>query len=137
MPPRRKKRIDPALFELPVERIRAGLYSDVYFTRAQAALRNDGRVARVTWQVSAKRGGWVGGIDEAVALLRLASESWEALEVHALYEGDRVEPWDTVLLVEGDYAGFAHLETLVLGTLGRRTRVCTNVRHLVDAARPK
>jgi nicotinate phosphoribosyltransferase len=137
MPPRRKKRIDPAAFELPVERIRAGEYSDAYFTRAQAALRNDGRVARVTWQVSAKRAGWLGGIDEAVALLRLCTEDFAALEVHALYEGDRVEPWETVLLVEGDYALFAHLETLIVGTLARRTRICTNVRLLVDAARPK
>jgi nicotinate phosphoribosyltransferase len=137
MPPRRKKRIDPALFELPVDRIRAGEFSDVYFTRAQAALRADGRVARVTWQVSVKSAGWLGGIDEAVALLRLCADDFAALEVHALYEGDRVEPWETVLLVEGDYASFAHLETLVLGTLARRTRVCTNVRTLVDAARPK
>ncbi|MDB4879233.1 MAG: Quinolinate phosphoribosyl transferase [Gemmatimonadetes bacterium] len=137
MPPRRRKRVDPALFELPVARIRAGEFSDVYFTRAQAALRAEPRVARVTWQVSAKRGGWLGGIDEAVALLRLCSEDFAALEVNALFEGDRVEPWDTVLLVEGDYAGFAHLETLIVGTLARRTRVCTNVRQLVDAARPK
>ena len=48
-----------------------------------------------------------------------------------------MEQWDTVLLVEGDYTTFAHLETLVLGALARRTRVCTNVRLLVDAARPK
>ena len=137
MPPRRKRRIDPALFDLPVERIRAGEFSDVYFTRAQAALRGDGRAARVTWQVSAKRAGWIGGIDEAVALLRRASDDFAALEVHALFEGDRVEPWDTVLLVEGEYTLFAHLETLVLGTLARRTRICTNVRKLVDAARPK
>jgi nicotinate phosphoribosyltransferase len=137
MAPRRKRRIDPALFELPVERIRAGEFSDVYFTRAQAALRADGRVADVTWQVSAKRAGWLGGIDEAVALLRLGADAFGALEVHALFEGDRVEPWDTVLLVRGDYASFAHLETLILGVLARRTRVCTNVRTLVDAARPK
>jgi nicotinate phosphoribosyltransferase len=137
MPPRRRKRIDPALFELPTDRIRAGEFSDVYFTRAQAALRADGRIARVTWQVSAKRGGWLGGIDEAIALLRLCSEDFAALEVQALYEGDRVEPWDTVLLVEGDYTSFAHLETLIVGSLSRRTRVCTNMRHLVDAARPK
>ena len=137
MPPRRKKRIDPSLFDLPVDRIRAGEFSDVYFTRAREALRADGRAARVTWQVSAKRAGWLGGIDEAVALLRLCSDDFAALEVHALFEGDRVEPWDTVLLVEGEYASFAHLETLVLGTLARRTRVCTNVRLLVDAARPK
>lgn len=120
-----------------MSRIRAGLFSDVYFNRAREALRAQNRPARVTWQVSVKRGGWLGGIDEAVALLKLCSDDFSALEVQALYEGDRVEPWDTVLLVEGEYASFAHLETLVLGTLARRTRVCTNVRTLVDAARPK
>jgi nicotinate phosphoribosyltransferase len=137
MAPRRKRRVDPALFELPVERIRAGEFSDVYFNRARAALRAAERPARVTWQVSAKQAGWLGGIDEAVALLKLCSDDFAALDVHALYEGDRVEPWDTVLLVEGEYTNFAHLETLVLGTLARRTRVCTNMRHLVEAARPK
>ncbi|MDB4888300.1 MAG: Quinolinate phosphoribosyl transferase [Gemmatimonadetes bacterium] len=137
MPPRRKKRIDPALFELPVERIKAGLYSDVYLNRSRDALRASGRSARVTWQVSAKRDGWLGGIDEAVALLKLCSDDFAALDVQALYEGDRIEAWDTVLLVEGEYVDFAHLETLILGTIARRTRVCTNVRLLVDAARPK
>ncbi|HEY2065429.1 MAG TPA: hypothetical protein VGG84_05680 [Gemmatimonadaceae bacterium] len=137
MPPRRRRRIDPMLFELPVERIRGGEFSDVYFNRAREALRAEGRSAPVTWQVSAKRAGWLGGIDEAVALLKLCSEDYSALEVHALYEGDRVEPWDTVLLVDGEYSLFAHLETLVLGTIARRTRVCTNMRTLVDAARPK
>jgi nicotinate phosphoribosyltransferase len=87
--------------------------------------------------LSAKRGGWLGGIDEAVALLKLCSDDFAALEVHALYEGDRVETWDTVLVVEGDYADFAHLETLILGTVARHTRICTNLRNLVDAARPK
>ena len=137
MPPRRRKRIDPALFELPIDRIRAGVFSDVYFNRSREALRVEGREARVTWQVSALRGGWLGGIDEAVALLKLCSDDFAALDVQALYEGDRVEPWDSALVVEGEYAAFAHLETLILGTLARRTRVCTNVRQLVDAARPK
>jgi nicotinate phosphoribosyltransferase len=137
VPPRRRRRVDPALFELPVDRIRAGEFSDVYFNRARAALRTAGRQARVTWQVSSKRAGWLGGIDEAVALLKLCSDDFGALDVQALYEGDRVEMWDTVLVVEGEYASFAHLETLVVGSLARRTRICTNVRTLVDAARPK
>jgi nicotinate phosphoribosyltransferase len=137
MPPRRRKRIDPALFELPVDRIRAGFFSDVYFNRSREALRASGKGARVTWQVSAKRGGWLGGIDEAVALLKLCADDFASLDVQALYEGDRVDAWDTVLLVEGEYAAFAHLETLIIGTVARRTRVCTNVRLLVDAARPK
>ena len=137
MPPRRRKRIDPSLFGLPVEQIRAGTYSDAYFNSARAALRADGRTARVTWQLSAKRGGWLGGMDESVALLKLCSDDFAALEVHALYEGDRVDTWDTVMTVEGDYSLFAHLETLIVGTVARRTRICTNLRTLVDAARPK
>ena len=137
MAPRRRRRVDPALFELPVDRIRAGEFSDVYFNRARAALQADGRRAQVTWQVTAKRAGWLGGIDEAVALLKLCSDDVGALDIHALYEGDRVDAWDTVMQVEGEYTAFAHLETLVLGSLARRTRICTNVRTLVDAARPK
>jgi len=137
MPARRRKRIDPALFALPVEQIRAGAYSDAYFNGARAALRAEGRQARVMWQLSVKRDGWLGGIDEAVALLKLCSDDFAALEVHALYEGDRVDAWDTVMTVEGDYASFAHLETPILGIVARRTRLCTNLRTLVDAARPK
>ena len=137
MPPRRRKRIDPALFALPVEAIRAGTFSDAYFNGSRAALRAADRVARVTWQLSAKSAGWLSGIDEAVALIRLCSDDFTALEVHALYECDRIEAWDTVLVIEGDYASFAHLETLIVGTIARRTRLCTNLRTMVEAARPK
>ena len=54
MPPRRRKRIDPALFELPVDRIRAGTFSDAYFNSSRMALRAANRTAHVTWQLSAK-----------------------------------------------------------------------------------
>jgi nicotinate phosphoribosyltransferase len=54
-----------------------------------------------------------------------------------LYEGDRFDAWETVLTIEGPYEAFAHLETLYVGVLGRRTRVCSSVRLAVEAARPK
>ena len=57
----------------------------------------------------------LGGIDEAIAILKLCSHDWEALTVHALHDGDRIEPWETVMTIEGDYTLFAHLETLYLG----------------------
>jgi nicotinate phosphoribosyltransferase len=57
--------------------------------------------------------------------------------VHALYDGDEVAPWETVMTIEGPYDAFAHLETLYLGVLARRTRVGTNTRQVVEAARPK
>ena len=137
MPPRRRKRLDPTVFDLPVEKIRQGWYTDRYFQRTRDVLRADERDPVVTLQVSAKSPGYLSGIDETVALLKLCSDDWSSLTVHALYEGDRVEPWDTVLTIEGPYARFAHLETLFLGALTRRTRICTNTRLAVEAARPK
>jgi nicotinate phosphoribosyltransferase len=76
-------------------------------------------------------------MDEAIAILKLCSDDWEALTVHALYDGDEVSPWETVMAIEGDYTLFAHLETCYLGVLARRTLISTNVRRVVEAARGK
>jgi nicotinate phosphoribosyltransferase len=88
-------------------------------------------------QVFGKVHAFLGGIDEAIAILRLCAMEWNELQVRALYDGDEVEPWETVLLIEGPYDAFAHLETLYLGVLSRRTRVGTNTRRVVEAAAPK
>ena len=135
MPPR--PRLDPAIFHLPVERMRAGYYSDKYFVRARELLLADRHRPRVTMQVFAKAHAFLGGVDEAVAILKLCAVEWPDLVVQALYEGDEVAPWETVLLIEGPYDAFAHLETLYLGVLARRTRVGTNTRRVVEAAAPK
>jgi nicotinate phosphoribosyltransferase len=39
--------------------------------------------------------------------------------------------------ITGPYAAFAHLETLYLGVLARRTRIATNTRAVVEAAWPR
>ncbi len=57
--------------------------------------------------------------------------------MNGLYEGDRIERWDTVLTVEGPYETFAHLMQPCLGALGRRTRVCTNAKVIATAAQSK
>jgi len=133
----RRPRLDPAIFNLPVEKMRAGYYSDKYFTRAREILLADGSRPRVTMQVFGKTPGFLGGIDEAIAILKLCAIEWSELEVRALYDGDPIAAWETVLLVEGPYDAIAHLETLYLGVLSRRTRVGTNTRRVVEAARPK
>jgi nicotinate phosphoribosyltransferase len=135
MAPRR--RLDPEVFNLPVAKMRDGYYSDKYFVRAREILLADGYRPRVTMQVFGKAQAFLGGIDEAIAILRLCAIDWSELEVRALYDGDEVEPWETVLLIEGPYDAFAHLETLYLGVLSRRTRVVTNTRRVVEAAAPK
>ena len=76
-------------------------------------------------------------MDEAIAILKLCADDWDALTVHALYDGDPIEPYETVLTIEGDYTTFAHLETVYLGTLARRTLITTNVVHVLEAANGK
>jgi nicotinate phosphoribosyltransferase len=137
MPPRRRKRLDPALFNLPVEQIRTGIYTDTYFVRAREVVKNDRRTPIVVMQFSGKNEGWLGGIDESIAILKLCVDDWNALTVNAMYEGDRYESWDTVMTIEGPYEAFGHLETLCLGALGRRTRICTNAKLICDAAESK
>src|SRR5438876_5035970 len=133
----RRKRLDPAIFHLPVEKMREGYYSDKYFVRARDLLLADGHRPRVLMQVFGKSQGYLGGIDEAIAILKLCSESWDELVVHALYDGEEIRPWETVLTIEGPYDAYSNLETLYLGVLARRTRVGTNTRLVVQAAKPK
>jgi nicotinate phosphoribosyltransferase len=130
-------RLPPETFDLPVEKIRSGYYSDAYFNFARASLLADGRRPRVVMQVFQKKRAILGGMDEAIAVLKLCSHDWDALEVRALRDGDTIEPWETVLTIAGDYTLFAHLETVYLGVLARRTLVSTNVRRVVEAAAPK
>jgi nicotinate phosphoribosyltransferase len=132
-----RDRLPPETFDLPVEKIRSGYYSDAYFNFARAALLADRQHPRVVMQVFQKNHAVLGGMDEAIAVLKLCSHDWDGLEVTALHDGDAIEPWETVLTVEGDYTLFAHLETVYLGVLARRTLVSTNVRRVVEAAAPK
>ena len=132
-----RRRLPPETFGLPVDDIRAGAYSDMYFVRSRQVLREARYSPDVLMQVFCKAEAVLSGMDEAIAILKLASDDWNALTVRALYDGDRVEPFETVMTIEGPYGAFAHLETLYLGTLARRTRVATQTRRVVDAAAPK
>jgi nicotinate phosphoribosyltransferase len=76
-------------------------------------------------------------MDEAIAILKLCADDFGELDVHALFDGDRIEPYEPVMHIEGDYTAFAHLETPMLGTLARRTLITTNVVHVLEAANGK
>jgi nicotinate phosphoribosyltransferase len=117
--------------------MRDGYYTDAYFNFGRSALLADSRRPRVVMQVFQKHDSVLGGMDEAIAILKLCSHDWGALTVHALYDGDEIQPWETVMTIEGDYTFFAHLETCYLGVLARRTLISTNVRRVVQAANGK
>ncbi|MDQ3085745.1 MAG: quinolinate phosphoribosyl transferase [Actinomycetota bacterium] len=133
----RTERLPPEIFELPVEKMREGYYTDAYFNHTREVLLADGRRPRVVMQVFQRKHSVLGGMDEAIAILKLCSHDWEQLNVHALYDGDPITPWEAVLMIEGDYTLFAHLETPVLGVLARRTLISTNVSKVVRAANGK
>ena len=99
--PATRTRLDPSTFRLPVERIRAGYYSDAYFNFTKELLEERGHCPRVTMQVFQKEQSILGGIDEAIAVLKLCSDDWDELSVHALHEGDEIEPFETVIRSRG------------------------------------
>jgi nicotinate phosphoribosyltransferase len=132
-----KTRLPPEIFDLPVEKMRTGWYTDAYFNHARETLVKDGRHPSVVMQVFQRKDAWLGGVDEAIAILKLCANGLDGLEVRALYDGDPIAPWEPVLTIEGDYTTFAHLETPVLGTLARRTLITTNVVHVLQAANGK
>lgn len=57
--------------------------------------------------------------------------------VDALHDGDEIAPWETVMHIDGKYSSFAHLESVYLGVLARRTLVATNTKRVVEAANGK
>jgi len=146
-----RERLPADLFDLPVDRIREGFYTDAYFNGSRRVLEEQGLHPAVTMQVFQKQeDALLCGIDEALAVLRLCAghfsgegdarrwqPGWDQLVVHALHDGDELEPWETVLTVQGDYGLFALLETVYLGALARRTLIASNVRRVVRAAAGK
>src|SRR5438477_1371237 len=189
------ERLRPHVFRLPIEKIRAGYKSDIYFARTKLILERDNRHEPVTMQVFQKHpDAVVVGTDQTLAILPvgaghyrnrtqadalfdryLSSErrlyaawsqlpaldwsayepvarevfeisrelaslwepAWQNLEVSSLFDGETAEPHEPVMHIEGEYASFAHLETLYLGALAEGTRVATNTRDVVTAARGK
>lgn len=63
-------RLDPTLFKVPFDRIRAGYYSDKYFLRVSQILRREQHNPSVLYQFFVRKPAVVVGLDEAVAILK-------------------------------------------------------------------
>lgn len=185
-----KERLESHLFDLPIHELRRGFRTDIYFWREKITLEKHNLHPSVTMQVFQKKDAILCGIDEAIAVLKMASghytdyedacklfdrymelkksirknfrndretcakmleeklelsrkldglweSGFEGLKVEALHDGDAISPWETVMHITGDASLFAHLETVYLGILARRTKIATNVRRVVNAANGK
>ena len=185
-----RKRLPIHVFDLPVHELRRGYRSDIYFWRQKRTLETHDLHPCTTMQIFQKKRAILCGVDETLAVLKLASgrygdydvayklfdklielkrdarrhylnhrsvyleileqkqeiarqldEIWQdgsdELSIDALYDGDTISPWETIMHITGDAGLFAHLETIYLGVLARRTKVATNVSNVVDAANGK
>ena len=188
----KQERLPFSTFDLPIEELRRGYYSAVYFWREKRILEQENNTRRGLMQVFNKvDNAVVCGIDEALAVIRagtgywkdydamyplfdklvelkaeqrtaMAHQDWdqvqaltlemclvqqaldelwqdchEDLEIHALQDGDRSPAHDAVMTIEGQGSHFAHLESIYLGILARGTKVASNTKAVVDAARGK
>jgi len=148
----KSKILSPSVFNLPIDQIRQGYYSDTYFNRAKTILEKDNHHPHITQQIFQKQGQVVlCGITEVKALLKYctgyykhsssAKKRWlnqsRQLTIRSLADGDTASAWETVMLIKGDYSLFAPLENLYLGILARRTKIATNTRQVVEAANGK
>ncbi len=129
-----RTRLDPNAFDIPEEPIRSGHYTDKYFVRTRDILISDDHHPIVLMQVFQKSSAIVCGTDEAIAFIRRCADNPDDIKIMSLFDGDEAAPFETVMIIEGHYASFAHLETLYLGVLARQSKVSTNTRRAVDAA---
>ena len=126
-------------------RMAAGWFTDRYFLRTARTLAHAGLDPVVTMQVFAKHDGVICGVYEVIRMLQTQLgvapdgrvHDVSELTIETLLEGDPVAPWEPVLRITGPYLAFAHLETVYLGVLARRTLVASNVRRVLDAAAGK
>lgn len=90
----RGNRLDPRVFKVPIDRIRAGYYSDKYFTRYVEVLKKDNYHPDVLYQFFPRRDSVVVGIDEALAILKMCTGYYGDEEkahriFHELLEAER------------------------------------------------
>src|SRR5699024_12329974 len=74
------------------------------------------------------------GTDEVIALIQTFATNPEELEVYSLKDGDKIEPYETVLTIKGPYQHIGFLEGIIDGIFARRTSVDTYVYNVAKAA---
>ncbi|UTR15639.1 nicotinate phosphoribosyltransferase [Salipaludibacillus sp. LMS25] len=117
------------------ERVGEGWFSAVYFLKTKEIAEKYKPDNIVTMQFFQKKKAVLCGTDEVIALLETFAAHPEQLEVYSLEDGDKVEPFETVMTITGPYQYFGFLEGVIDGIFARRTSVATNVYEVVTAAK--
>ena len=128
------------------DRMATGWFSDWYFPLTAETVAQSGNDPIARMQVFAKKDGVLAGVYEVIRLLQtqltgnpVTGQAYSLLDfrIETLMDGDAVTPLEPVMHITGPYVAFAHLETIYLGMLARRTLVASNVRRVMHAANGK
>src|SRR5690625_2336683 len=117
------------------ERVGEGWFSAVYFLKTREIVERKIPNNTVTMQFFQRKDSVLCGTDEVIALIQTFATNPEELEVYSLKDGDKIEPYETVLTIKGPYQHFGFLEGIIDGIFARRTSVATNVYNVAKAAR--
>lgn len=130
-----------------VQKIRRGYYSAVYFNRTKYILQQEKNYRVATMQIFQKEDDSVlCGVNEVKELFKIGVgyfekrkwvSKWREIEIKSLKDGDKINNLETVMHITGPYVYFAHLESVYLGILARRTLIATNTQKVVKAAKGK
>jgi nicotinate phosphoribosyltransferase len=130
-----------------IDRIRHDYYTASYFHRTKSLLLKHHNQTEVMMQVFQRRDkAVICGMNEVIELFKYATGCWikdvwkncrNKITLRVLSDGAMVKAREPVMQVVGPYVYFAHLESLYLGILARRTLVATNAYNAVKAAGKK
>lgn len=130
-----------------INKIREGYYSALYFNNTKQILLKEKNFKSVTMQIFQKNDGSIlCGVKEVTELMKRATGYWKGqkwidksktLIIKSLNDGCEIRAWEPVIYLIGPYVYFAHLESIYLGILARRTLVATNTRKAVNMAKGK
>lgn len=133
--------------EETINKIREGYYSAVYFNRTRQILLEDKNFKQVTMQIFQKKDDTtICGVDAISELFRETVGYYESgdwidkhsdISLFSLGDGDSAQSLETVTHIKGTYAYFANLESVYLGILARLSKIATNTKNAVKAARGK
>lgn len=109
-------------------------FIDKYFLRARDILAAEGHNPWVRAQIFVRKGpGIVGGIEEAIAIIRKYSKIEEnGGAIYAVEEGSAYEPKETLMVLEGRAQDIIELETMYLGAIAAGTTKANTEVSFVD-----
>lgn len=73
-------RTDASVFKIPIDRIRAGYYSDKYFTRFVDVLKKENYHPKALYQLFPRADACIVGLDEAIAILKSCTGYYRDVE---------------------------------------------------------